>query len=296
MSTTHGPQPVVPLEELSWQDHLDQLLFFVKSPTLLGQAVLPAMKERGRGRIVQIGSDIFERAVPGMSAYVAAKGAQLGLTRSWARELGPFGITVNYVAATGWIQVEMQAGLAGPTSLRPGSARPGAARPDGSAGRRRRGRVVPRRRFFGILVAGERLTVNRSRIIDSTCSRKGAGFHRRNGLRDRLRQPGGRAPRDPCPARAAAFRSKEAGRAPSSVGVKQRLDMSLGEASGRVSCCALAVVTLRRLAPFNCYCYECNCSQQSACAFMDAVGQAEGHRRGPPVVHAGRRRPGCLAA
>ena len=92
MSTTHGPQPVVPLEELSWQDHLDQLLFFVKSPTLLGQAVLPAMKERGRGRIVQIGSDIFERAVPGMSAYVAAKGAQLGLTRSWARELGPFGI------------------------------------------------------------------------------------------------------------------------------------------------------------------------------------------------------------
>ncbi len=77
-----GPQPVVPLEELSWQDHLDQLLFFVKSPTLLVQAVLPGMKERGRGRIVQIGSDIFERAVPGMSAYVAAKGAQLGLTRS----------------------------------------------------------------------------------------------------------------------------------------------------------------------------------------------------------------------
>lgn len=103
-----GPQPVVPLEELSWQDHLDQLLFFVKSPTLLVQAVLPGMKERGRGRIVQIGSDIFERAVPGMSAYVAAKGAQLGLTRSWARELGPFGITVNYVAP-GWIPVERHA-------------------------------------------------------------------------------------------------------------------------------------------------------------------------------------------
>jgi 3-oxoacyl-[acyl-carrier protein] reductase len=98
----------VPLEELSWQDHLDQLLFFVKSPTLLVQAVLPGMKERGRGRIVQIDSDIFERPVPGMSAYVAAKGAQLGLTRSWARELGPFGITVNYVAP-GWIPVERHA-------------------------------------------------------------------------------------------------------------------------------------------------------------------------------------------
>jgi 3-oxoacyl-[acyl-carrier protein] reductase len=103
-----GPQPVVPVEELTWQDHLDQLLFFVKSPTLLVRAVLPGMKERGRGRIIQIGSDIFERGLPGMSAYVAAKGAQLGLTRSWARELGPFGITVNYVAP-GWIPVERHA-------------------------------------------------------------------------------------------------------------------------------------------------------------------------------------------
>jgi len=103
-----GPQPAVAIEDLTWQDHLDQLLFFVKSPTLLVQAVLPGMKERRSGRIVQIGSDIFERAVPGMSAYVAAKGAQLGLTRSWARELGPFGITVNFVAP-GWIPVERHA-------------------------------------------------------------------------------------------------------------------------------------------------------------------------------------------
>ena len=139
-----GPQPVVPLEELSWQDHLDQLLFFVKSPTLLVQAVLPGMKERGRGRIVQIGSDIFERAVPGMSAYVAAKGAQLGLTRSWARELGPFGITVNYVAP-GWIPVERHA-----DSLADGLRRYRDQVPlgrMGSAGRHRRGRVVPRVRL-----------------------------------------------------------------------------------------------------------------------------------------------------
>jgi 3-oxoacyl-[acyl-carrier protein] reductase len=104
-----GPQPAVRIEDLTWQAHLDQLLFFVKSPTLLLQAVLPGMKERRRGRIIQIGSDIFERAVPGMSAYVAAKGAQLGLTRSWARELGPFGITVNFIAP-GWIPVERHAG------------------------------------------------------------------------------------------------------------------------------------------------------------------------------------------
>jgi 3-oxoacyl-[acyl-carrier protein] reductase len=103
-----GPQPPVPVEDLTWQAHLDQLVFFVKSPTLLIQAVLPAMKARRWGRVIHIGSDIFARALPGMSAYVAAKGAQLGLTRSWARELGPAGITVNTVAP-GWIPVERHA-------------------------------------------------------------------------------------------------------------------------------------------------------------------------------------------
>jgi 3-oxoacyl-[acyl-carrier protein] reductase len=90
-----GPQPEVAIEDLT----------FVKSPTLLLREALPGMKARGRGRVIQIGSDMFERALPGWSAYVAAKGAQLGLTRSWARELGPFGITVNLVAP-GWIPVE----------------------------------------------------------------------------------------------------------------------------------------------------------------------------------------------
>jgi 3-oxoacyl-[acyl-carrier protein] reductase len=103
-----GPQPSIRVEDLTWQDHLDQLVFFVKSPTLLVQAVLPAMKERGSGRIIQIGSDAFERALPATSAYVAAKGAQIGLTRTWARELGPFGITVNLVAP-GWVPVERHA-------------------------------------------------------------------------------------------------------------------------------------------------------------------------------------------
>jgi len=100
-----GPQPPIAIENLSWQDHLDQLKFFVKSPTLLVRAVLPGMRSGGRGRVIQIGSDAFERALPGNSAYNAAKGAQIGLTRTWARELGTYGITVN-VVAPGWIPVE----------------------------------------------------------------------------------------------------------------------------------------------------------------------------------------------
>ena len=103
-----GPQPSVPIDRLGWDDHVAQLAFFVKSPTLLVKAIAPHMREQRFGRIIQIGSDMFERALPEMSAYVAAKGAQLGLTRSWARELGPDGITVNLVAP-GWIPVERHA-------------------------------------------------------------------------------------------------------------------------------------------------------------------------------------------
>ncbi|MEV1176887.1 SDR family oxidoreductase [Nonomuraea sp. NPDC049784] len=105
-----GPQPSIPLEEITWQSHLDQLTFFVKSPTLLVQAVLPGMRERRGGRVIQIGSDIVDRNLPGMSAYIAAKGAQHAMTRAWARELGPHGITANIVAP-GWIPVERHAGL-----------------------------------------------------------------------------------------------------------------------------------------------------------------------------------------
>ncbi|PWK30637.1 SDR family oxidoreductase [Actinoplanes xinjiangensis] len=105
-----GPQPVRAALDLTWQDHLDQLLFFVKSPTLLMRAAVPDMSRLGGGRIIHVGSDLPERAEPGMSAYSAAKSAQLSLTRTWARELGPLGITVNLVAP-GWIPVERHAGI-----------------------------------------------------------------------------------------------------------------------------------------------------------------------------------------
>ncbi|WP_043641189.1 SDR family NAD(P)-dependent oxidoreductase [Nonomuraea candida] len=105
-----GPQPSVAVEDLTWQAHLDQLTFFVKSPTLLVRAVLPGMKERGGGRVIQIGSDTVDRRLAGTSAYTAAKAAQHSLTEVWARELGPYGVTVN-VVAPGWIPVERHAGI-----------------------------------------------------------------------------------------------------------------------------------------------------------------------------------------
>jgi 3-oxoacyl-[acyl-carrier protein] reductase len=65
----------------------------------LCRAVAPGMKRAGRGRIVNISSGAGLRASPtGIHAYAAAKHAVVGLTRQLARELGPFGITVNSVA------------------------------------------------------------------------------------------------------------------------------------------------------------------------------------------------------
>lgn len=104
-----GPQPFYSIEEQTWDCYLDQLEFFVKSPLLLLKALLPRMKENRFGRIIQIGSEVFELGNPRFANYVAAKGAQLGLTRSWSRELAPHGITVNLIAP-GWIPTERHAG------------------------------------------------------------------------------------------------------------------------------------------------------------------------------------------
>lgn len=107
-----GPQPEAPVTAVTWADHLAQLDFFVKSPVLLGRAVLPVMQGRRYGRIVHIDSEVADRPPPGRSAYAAAKNAQVGLARSWARELAPFGITVNTVAP-GFIPVERHADVPG---------------------------------------------------------------------------------------------------------------------------------------------------------------------------------------
>jgi len=106
-----GPQPMKRLEDYTWDDFQHQLDFFVKAPVLLMQAILPGMRRQGWGRVVNIGSEVVDLGAAEYSAYVAAKAAMVGLTRSWARELGPNGVTVNLVAP-GWIPVERHAHVA----------------------------------------------------------------------------------------------------------------------------------------------------------------------------------------
>jgi 3-oxoacyl-[acyl-carrier protein] reductase len=106
-----GSQPEALLDQVTWEDHLAQLAYFVKSPVLLGRAVVPGMRDRRWGRIVEIDSEVVDLPPSGRSAYVTAKSAQVGLMRSWARELGPWGITVNAVAP-GFVPVERHADVA----------------------------------------------------------------------------------------------------------------------------------------------------------------------------------------
>lgn len=98
-------QPQRPFEEYDWDFYQRMIDFFIKSPYLLTRACLAHMKEQRWGRIVNIGSEVFDRGSGNFSAYVAAKGGQRGWTRSMATELAPFGITVNMISP-GWIPVE----------------------------------------------------------------------------------------------------------------------------------------------------------------------------------------------
>ena len=98
-------QPELPIEEYDWDFYQSMLDFFIKSPYLLCKRALPHMKEQKWGRFINITSEVFHRGVAPFSAYVAAKGGQVGWSRSMSRELAPFGITVNMVAP-GWIPVE----------------------------------------------------------------------------------------------------------------------------------------------------------------------------------------------
>lgn len=73
----------------------------VKGTFLCCRAVVPYMKQKGRGKIVNVGSGIFLSGSPGFPHYVASKAAVMGLSRALAKELGEYGITVNTLAPGG---------------------------------------------------------------------------------------------------------------------------------------------------------------------------------------------------
>jgi NAD(P)-dependent dehydrogenase (short-subunit alcohol dehydrogenase family) len=87
------PFTEIPLEE--WRKVMD---VNVASMFLVSRAVVPRMRERGGGKIVNISSGTVFRGVPFLLHYVASKGAIVAMTRALAKELGKDGIHVNCVA------------------------------------------------------------------------------------------------------------------------------------------------------------------------------------------------------
>ena len=81
----------------------------VKGAFFAVQAVVPGMKRRKFGRIINTGSTFAMTGSPAMSHYTMSKGALTALTRAWARELGSYGITVNTVSP-GLVETPMTRG------------------------------------------------------------------------------------------------------------------------------------------------------------------------------------------
>ena len=73
------------------------------------RAVVPGMKQRRSGRIINMSSTAGQRGEAFHAHYAATKSAIIGLTKSLAAELAPFGILVNAVAP-GWVDTDMSAG------------------------------------------------------------------------------------------------------------------------------------------------------------------------------------------
>lgn len=81
----------------------------VKGTFFCARAAVPSMKARRWGRIINVSSRWAQAGHNMASDYIAAKGAILGLTKAWAKELAPFGITVNAVAPGGvWSRMVLE--------------------------------------------------------------------------------------------------------------------------------------------------------------------------------------------
>ena len=93
------------MPEETWDDVLAANL---TSTFLVIQAFLPALRGRGRGRIINIGSVAGQRGTPLLGAYCAAKHGVVGLTRALAKELRADRIAVNAICP-GSVDTEMLA-------------------------------------------------------------------------------------------------------------------------------------------------------------------------------------------
>jgi len=104
--TTHRNQWMLDVDEATFDRVFD---VNVKSIYHMAQAVIPGMRERKGGVIINVGSTAGIRPRPGLTWYNASKGAVNLMSKSMAAELGPYNIRVNAIcpvmSATGMIEL-----------------------------------------------------------------------------------------------------------------------------------------------------------------------------------------------
>ncbi|UOD50877.1 3-oxoacyl-ACP reductase [Orrella daihaiensis] len=86
------------LDQIAWADFEQQLRGSIAGALNTIQTAAPAMRALRFGRIVNVGTNLFQNPVVPYHDYTAAKAALLSLTRTAAHELGPDGITVNMLS------------------------------------------------------------------------------------------------------------------------------------------------------------------------------------------------------
>ena len=93
-----GIYPIVPFFETTWEKWRHVMAVNIDSMYLLFQTFIPGMVERRWGRVIAMTSGSFYMPPPNFAAYIASKGAVIGLVRGVSAEVGQAGVTVNSVA------------------------------------------------------------------------------------------------------------------------------------------------------------------------------------------------------
>lgn len=85
-------------QTIAWEDFRHQFEGVVHGALNTTQAAVPGMQALGFGRIINIGTNLFQNPVVPYHDYTAGKAALLSLTRTLSNDLGPLGITVNMIS------------------------------------------------------------------------------------------------------------------------------------------------------------------------------------------------------
>lgn len=85
-------------KDLTWEDYQQQLDGTLKAAFNVTQSVIPQFIEKQEGRIINIGTNLYQNPVVPYHEYTTAKAGLIGFTRNIAAELGQYGITANVVS------------------------------------------------------------------------------------------------------------------------------------------------------------------------------------------------------